>query len=387
MSGPRLTGAALALMLLLALSACADGDYLPTDEERASAPDALVVVAGVHQGMPAADLPVEVEGVVTSAVAGGAPVTVIANDGTPAVVFRAAGYPINEDNPEAHTNSINRVLVPVLAAIREAAADADGNDLAGSLAVAADVLDASGARRGAVIVVDNGLSDRGYPALTTPGLLDADRGAEVVQWGQDQGALLSLPPGTTVHLVGLGYTTMPQEDLTPAQREILISTWRAVLEAAGAQVELVTVPRAGPGPDTTYSTTPVEPGSYDQLVIETTAAQTSVTLKSMTFDPDSPVLTDAARAALHEVVDLIAASTGDVVITGHTDVGPTTYPGGNVGLSTDRAEALEAWLVTQGVDAGRIRATGAGDADPVFPDPNTEAEREANRRVVITFLR
>ena len=69
-----------------------------------------------------------------------------------------------------------------------------------------------------------------------------------------------------------------------------------------------------------------------------------------------------------------------ILAVGHTDtVGNPTY---NTGLSLARAESVKSYLVSQGVDAARIRVAGKGSAQPVA-DNATAAGRAKNRRVEV----
>jgi len=65
-------------------------------------------------------------------------------------------------------------------------------------------------------------------------------------------------------------------------------------------------------------------------------------------------------------------------IDGYTD--NTGAPADNLKLSASRAQAVVTWLVTHGVDNGRLTSKGLGQADPVG-DNGTEASRAQNRRV------
>ena len=50
-------------------------------------------------------------------------------------------------------------------------------------------------------------------------------------------------------------------------------------------------------------------------------------------------------------------------VEGHTDnVGKPTA---NQKLSQDRAAAVVAWLVKQGIESGRLKAVGLGDTNPL----------------------
>lgn len=65
-------------------------------------------------------------------------------------------------------------------------------------------------------------------------------------------------------------------------------------------------------------------------------------------------------------------------IIGHTDVTGTAER--NLALSEQRAETVKAFLIKQGVDAGRLRARGVGSQDLAVPSAPTAA---ANRRVEV----
>lgn len=52
-------------------------------------------------------------------------------------------------------------------------------------------------------------------------------------------------------------------------------------------------------------------------------------------------------------------------------------------LSKKRAQKVVGYLVDGGVDSKRLKAIGFGNTKPIFKDPQTEEEKEANRRVEI----
>jgi outer membrane protein OmpA-like peptidoglycan-associated protein len=68
------------------------------------------------------------------------------------------------------------------------------------------------------------------------------------------------------------------------------------------------------------------------------------------------------------------------LIEGHTDsIGGEDY---NLGLSQRRADAVKSFLVNQGVDSGRLSASGKGKGSPVA-DNSTATGRQQNRRVEV----
>ncbi len=87
--------------------------------------------------------------------------------------------------------------------------------------------------------------------------------------------------------------------------------------------------------------------------------------------------------ALKEISAKIPAKLNWVLrVDGHTDILPIStakYPS-NWELSTARALSVVRFLITRGVDANRLAATGFGRYQPIDPG-NTEASHRRNRRI------
>ena len=108
-------------------------------------------------------------------------------------------------------------------------------------------------------------------------------------------------------------------------------------------------------------------------------------LENMQFDTDEAVWNPSSEAELTVLLSLMELNpTWNVSIEGHTDnQGGKSY---NLQLSLDRAEAVKAWLVDQGIAPERIQTHGYGDTRPVASNA-TEEGRAQNRRTEVRFFR
>ena len=97
------------------------------------------------------------------------------------------------------------------------------------------------------------------------------------------------------------------------------------------------------------------------------------------FDFDSSEVHDEGKQLLDEIVEIakLCPSVG-VEVSGHTDsVGDKDY---NIDLGERRAEAVVAYLVSQGMSEDRLTAIGLGFSQPIA-DNSTEEGRAMNRRI------
>lgn len=101
------------------------------------------------------------------------------------------------------------------------------------------------------------------------------------------------------------------------------------------------------------------------------------------FAFDSDTLGAGAPAELDRVVAMLAARAPyRLSIEGHTDdIGDDAY---NLSLSERRAQAVRAYLLGRGLDAGRIEARGLGEGRPAVANDSDDARRR-NRRVEIVI--
>ena len=106
-----------------------------------------------------------------------------------------------------------------------------------------------------------------------------------------------------------------------------------------------------------------------------------LTLGDVLFETNEYVLKPGAHSELDKLVEFLERyQDRDVRIEGHTDsTGDDSY---NQQLSERRAEAVKAYLVSQGIRSRRVATTGRGEIAPIASN-NSAGGRQLNRRVEI----
>ena len=113
-------------------------------------------------------------------------------------------------------------------------------------------------------------------------------------------------------------------------------------------------------------------------------APKSFVLDNCTFETGKALLKPEAYTVLNELVEYLKRKDDEKIeIGGHTDnVGKAET---NMILSTNRANTVRAYLLTQGIAPERVTAKGYGMTEPVAE--NTTAEgRQLNRRTEVKIL-
>ena len=110
----------------------------------------------------------------------------------------------------------------------------------------------------------------------------------------------------------------------------------------------------------------------------------SITLEGVTFEVNSARLTAGSLTILDGIaVDLKKYPRLQIELQGHTDSSGSDKH--NLTLSQQRANAVQAQLVEQGVLASQLVARGYGESQPI-DDNATDAGRARNRRVVMLVV-
>jgi OOP family OmpA-OmpF porin len=111
----------------------------------------------------------------------------------------------------------------------------------------------------------------------------------------------------------------------------------------------------------------------------------TVRLKNIYFDFDKTTLKKESFTELNKVVDFLKQNPSvEIEISGHTDnKGSDDY---NLNLSQGRSQAVVDYVISQGIDSGRLTAHGYGESKPLDSNDN-ETGRANNRRVEFTVVK
>ena len=151
----------------------------------------------------------------------------------------------------------------------------------------------------------------------------------------------------------------------------------AQMDTDGDEVEVTQAPLTEP--DTTATDDEdLSPVSDLDLLEEREDEERSVGMptaqRTILFDLNSTELSDETEQILDGVTqDLIGAPGVAVVLRGHTDSsGPNFY---NAKLGMKRALAVENYLISKGVDAGRMHLESKGESEPISPNATAAGAR------------
>ena len=106
-------------------------------------------------------------------------------------------------------------------------------------------------------------------------------------------------------------------------------------------------------------------------------------IKNLEFDLGKATIRSTSYATLNRVAALLVEKNFSLKLAGHTD--NTGSMALNLRLSKDRAEAVKAYLVSQGANPSRIEATGYGPNQPIASNATPEG-RQQNRRVEFSIF-
>ena len=111
----------------------------------------------------------------------------------------------------------------------------------------------------------------------------------------------------------------------------------------------------------------------------------TVRLQNVMFRQSTAVLMEESNEALDEVVEMMKSNPQmEIQLTGHTDNQGNSRA--NIKLSRERVEAVKNYMISRGIDEGRIQGKGFGGTKPVASNASEETRR-LNRRVEFVVLK
>jgi outer membrane protein OmpA-like peptidoglycan-associated protein len=115
-----------------------------------------------------------------------------------------------------------------------------------------------------------------------------------------------------------------------------------------------------------------------------TATATTEALKNIYFNFNKATLRPEAEGKLDVASKILKTDGGNYLITGATDKkGNDTY---NLRLSKERAAAVVAGLEARGVNPSTLKSVGVGEQLATVPETASDAERMADRKVIVTAI-
>lgn len=112
------------------------------------------------------------------------------------------------------------------------------------------------------------------------------------------------------------------------------------------------------------------------------AEEATGALKDILFDFDKATVKSESYPKLDQAAEIVKSSNGGTfLLTGHTDKkGKDSY---NLNLSRRRAASVVTELEKRGVNTNQLKSVGVGERDAVVPETASNAERQADRKVVV----
>lgn len=180
----------------------------------------------------------------------------------------------------------------------------------------------------------------------------------------------------------------PRKDIAYAKHLVYLADRKVDTAAALAQARLLEDKRkeiSGQATAAQLASRTQEAEALRRQLADLNAKQTErglvVTLGDVLFETGKADLRGTATANLSKLSGFLAQYPDrSLVIEGHTDsVGSDSF---NQVLSQNRADAVKAFLLNQGVASNRITAVGKGESSPIASN-DTSSGRQMNRRVEV----
>ncbi|MEO0404269.1 MAG: OmpA family protein, partial [Bacteroidota bacterium] len=122
-----------------------------------------------------------------------------------------------------------------------------------------------------------------------------------------------------------------------------------------------------------------------QVKMEPLAVGQITDVRDISFLGDKTEIYHKSKPALMEIVEFMKMNpTVKIAVIGHVN-GPDNAKSQKfyTKASLARAKAVVDFLVSQGISEDRLTSEGVGNTQMLYPDPQTEWQNDANRRIQI----
>ncbi len=158
------------------------------------------------------------------------------------------------------------------------------------------------------------------------------------------------------------------------QVDVKPGDYKMVVSAPGHSSVSETISIRNGRQENSYQLRPLDPSTRLRLTGD--AYEVDDVDAQVSFEGDR--LTSESRALLDEVVSLMKSDASlRFIVRAHTDEQSDSAKA--VELTAKRAKAVVTYLTSKGIEAGRLRGEGVGDAEPKFPNLSDRNRRRNNR--------
>lgn len=134
-------------------------------------------------------------------------------------------------------------------------------------------------------------------------------------------------------------------------------------------------------------TFPTNKNSEVVIELEKLAPGKVMPLEGLKFEQNSRDFIPTSYVALKRLLDFMTLNESvKIEIIGHVNAPGSDARGKIKKLSEDRAKTAYLFLVENGISKDRVKYSGKGNEEMIYPVPKTRKEEEANRRVEIKIL-
>ncbi len=188
----------------------------------------------------------------------------------------------------------------------------------------------------------------------------------------------NLPVSSNVSLSGLLKETIDLQDITNYQVILERSNYRVILTLSAPGYMLYSTKILINKTKSTF---------HQTILLERIEEGKKVSLAEIQFQAGNDKFLNTSKSSLNALLIFMQQNTQvKIEIEGHVNGPGQPNHEEFKQLSIDRATAVKNYLLENGMDESRISISGYGNSKMIYPDPKTDDEHSANRRVEIKVV-